>query len=260
MIFMIGEGRAANRYGWAAPAARNAGTRKTLGPTNRFIRASTSILPYFFRRLQLTYRSAPLRRRRLRAALAGGRMLEILFAFLDLLGFFDLWGAVTNTLGWRIRPLTAGEIALLRPFFGDAIPYELVRIDEHALLGPSWGNFCYVSFFTINSWGPMADTTLVHELVHVWQYTHRGAVYIPRALAAQRSAMGYNYGGLEPLRRAAGLESFNYEQQADLIEDAFRLANGYPAQWVPGRGPEVLPYYYPFLREVLAATPHPTFG
>ena len=46
------------------------------------------------------------------------------------------------------------------------------------------------------------------------------------------------------------LEDFNYEQQADIIEDAFRLANGYTPQWVLGRGAEVLPVYYPYLTEI----------
>lgn len=98
----------------------------------------------------------------------------------------------------------------------------------------------------------MPPATLVHEVVHIWQYNRVGAAYIPRALAAQRSAMGYNYGGLRPLERGRSLEAFNYEQQADIIEDAYRLANGSPARW-HGFGVEVLPVYYPYLREVLGA-------
>lgn len=170
-------------------------------------------------------------------------------ALLDIIGFFDLYEALTNTLTPGIRSLSARELHFLRPIFGDSVPWGLIRIDERAWVGPRWGNLCYVSFHTINSWGPMADHVLVHELVHVWQYTSKGAAYIPRALAAQRSVMGYDYGGLEPLQRSSGLEDFNYEQQADIIEDAFRLANHYRAQW-HGLGPEALPYYYPYLREV----------
>jgi len=176
-------------------------------------------------------------------------------ALLDLVGLFDLWEIASNILTPGIRSLREKELRLLKPIFGDSVPYHLIRIDERAWIGPRFGNFCYVSFLTINSWGPMHPATLVHEVVHVWQYTHRGAVYIPRALRAQWSEMGYNYGGLGPLQSAATLEDFNYEQQADIIEDAYRLANGIQAQWVRGRGAEVLPVYYPFLAEVRAVPP-----
>lgn len=180
--------------------------------------------------------------------------MDILFALVDLLGLFDLYEAFTNTLFPGVRPLTQKEIVMLRPIFGSSVPYNLIRVDERAYIGPSWARFCYVSFHTINSWGPMSAPTLIHEVVHVWQYTYRGAAYIPRALYAQTTTMGYNYGGLVPLREATQLESFNYEQQADIIEDAFRLANGWEAQWVKGRGAEVLPDYYKYLEEVRNAS------
>lgn len=176
---------------------------------------------------------------------------EILIAVLDLLGLFDLYEAITNTLHPATRALREEEKHLLQAIFGDSVPWALIRIDERAWIGPRWANICYVSFHTINSWGPMSPQVLVHEVVHIWQYTRVGAAYIPRALAAQGSAMGYNYGGLGPLERGETLESFNYEQQADIIEDAYRLANGYQAQW-HGFGPEALPVYYPYLREIVA--------
>ncbi|TXF90876.1 hypothetical protein FUA23_03505 [Neolewinella aurantiaca] len=209
---------------------------------------------YFIQRLGLLVRNAPLRRKRLlgllRKPVSGRGLLDVLFSFLDLIGLFDVYEAFTNAIFPGIRPLTAAEITMLRPIFGEAVPYDQIRIDERAYVGPSWSRFCYVSFHTINSWGPMSAPTLVHEVVHVWQYTHRGAAYIPRALHAQTTEMGYNYGGLEPLRKKDKLEDFNYEQQADIIEDAFRLANGWEAQWVKGRGAEILPDYYKYLEEV----------
>lgn len=212
---------------------------------------------YFFLRLRQPFRLTRLRLDRLFALVRSCRswrgLLEVVFAKLDLLGLFDLYEAITNSLFSGTRPLRPEEYNLLYPIFGDSVPYHLIRIDERAYVGPSWGNFCYVSYHTINSWGPMSPPTLVHEVVHVWQYTHRGAAYIPRALYAQTTPEGYNYGGLGPLRTNTRLEDFNYEQQADIIEDAFRLANGYEAQWVRGRGAEVLPIYYPYLEEVRLA-------
>lgn len=213
-----------------------------------------SRLRYLLSRLALSRKLAGTRYRRLKRLFREGsrhhRWLDLLFAAADLLGAFDRYEALGNAIFPGIRPLFPAEISVLRPIFGDSVPYHLIRIDERAWVGPRWSRFCYVSFFTINSWGPMNPATLVHEVVHVWQYSHLGAVYIPRALAAQGSKMGYNYGGLPALDAGNDLEDFNYEQQADLIEDAFRLANAYPPQWVRGRGAEVLPLYYPYLSEV----------
>jgi hypothetical protein len=217
---------------------------------------------YFLSRLKLTSKLWDLRWRRLRALwqtrLGLRGWLACYFGLLDLIGLLDLYEATISLLP-GVRGLKPAEIRFLRTIFGDSIPYFLVRIDERAWFGPRFGNFCYVSFHTVNSWGPMHPAVLVHEIVHVWQYVHRGAAYIPRALSAQRSAMGYNYGGVSGLERACQLEDFNYEQMADVIEDAFRLANAIEGQWVPGRGPEILPLYYPFLRELRGAKPHSAY-
>ena len=210
----------------------------------------------FLHRLRFTIRWRARRRERLvglwRRHLSTLWGLEVAFAVLDYLGLCDLYEASASALADGTRPLTTRELALLRPYFGNSIPYELIRIDERAWVGPRTHRICYVSFHTINSWGPMHDHTLIHEVVHVWQYTHRGAAYIPRALYAQTTLEGYDYGGLQALDEAYELEDFNYEQQADIIEDAFRLANGLQAQWVPGRGAEALSYYQPYLSELRA--------
>ena len=119
--------------------------------------------------------------------------------------------------------------------FGNSINYDRVRIDEFALVGPRQNLYCYVSFFMINSWGSMHNSVLLHELVHVWQFQHIGIVYIPRALNAQRTIQGYNYGGVENLKACwhagKGLKDFNLEQQADIIMDYYRIKNGYAPQW-----------------------------
>lgn len=200
----------------------------------------------------------PLRFRRLTGHVGKARLLsghwhlELLFLSLDLLGVFDLYETLTEWVKWSVRPLRPQEEQLLRQVFGEGLVYDRIRIDESALIGPPQARFCYVSFFTINSWGRMSPATLVHEAVHCWQYAHGGAVYIPRALRAQRSVMGYNYGG-EPALRAAlasgrGLQHFNYEQQADLITDAWCLGAGLSPRWVrPGVDRRL---FLPFLREL----------
>ena len=127
------------------------------------------------------------------------------------------------------------EKELAESVFGNSIHYYRVRIDEYAYAGPKQAHFCYVSFHTVNSWGPMNNSILIHELVHVWQYEKMGAIYIPRALRAQHTQAGYNYGGVEALKAAIrtdkDLNSFNLEQQADIIADYYRIREGYTPRW-----------------------------
>jgi hypothetical protein len=136
---------------------------------------------------------------------------------------------------WNSRRLNARERALARSVFGDIIDIQRVRMDERSYIGCRQGRFAYVSFNLINSWGPLTDAHFIHELVHVWQFQQFGSVYIPRALWAQRTKEGYDYGGYEAVRMAAeqgrGLDLFNFEQQGDLIADYFCLKNNLKPRW-----------------------------
>jgi hypothetical protein len=84
----------------------------------------------------------------------------------------------------------------------------------------------------------MQNSTLMHELTHVWQFEQMGSVYIPRAIRAQKSKMGYNYGGVSALKtsreQGKSFLSFNLEQQGDIISDYFRIKGGYPPRWGDG--------------------------
>jgi hypothetical protein len=86
-----------------------------------------------------------------------------------------------------------------------------------------------VSFNTINSWGPLNDHTLLHELTHVWQYQKMGAIYMPKAIHAQNTT-GYKYGGLAELRKrqaaGQGISSFNLEQQGQISGDYYIAKTG----------------------------------
>lgn len=161
--------------------------------------------------------------------------LEFFLLLLDCIGISELAETIADFFKFNSRPLYAWEKKLAYSIFGDTIQYDRVRIDEFALIGPRQQSFCYVSFFMINSWGSMHNSVLLHELVHVWQYQHMGIVYIPRALHAQGTQQGYNYGGVENLkacwRAGKGLKDFNLEQQADIIMDYYRIKNGYAPQW-----------------------------
>lgn len=172
--------------------------------------------------------------------------LEFTYLLLDLAGVPEIYETIIDLFKWNTRPLTEKEITLLQPLFGKSIDYKRVRIDESAYLGPKQKHFCYVSFYTINSWGSMNDGLLIHEIVHIWQFQQMGSVYIPRALAAQQSKEGYNYGGAPKIVEWAlnngRLTDFNLEQQADIVADCWRLQNGLPLQWGPA-GVADLPHY-----------------
>jgi hypothetical protein len=107
-----------------------------------------------------------------------------------------------------------------------------VRLDERAVLGPAFSGREYTSFHTINGWGAIHDDVLIHELTHVWQYEQAGAIYMPQAIHAQVWGGGYNYGGAAGLRTAQaagkGYSSFNREQQAQIVQDFFKLTQSDP--------------------------------
>ena len=161
--------------------------------------------------------------------------LEFSILGLSLFGVAEIYETITDFIKFNTRSLTNWETKLLKSVYGNSINYKRVRIDNLGIIGPRQFRMCYVSFYTINSWGDMSNYLLVHEMMHVWQYQKMGAVYIPRALAAQNSPMGYNYGGLPALKEAIkngqGLKAFNLEQQADIITDYYLLREGYNTQW-----------------------------
>jgi hypothetical protein len=124
------------------------------------------------------------------------------------------------------RPLTAAEIALLRPIFGDGLDYAAVRLKEGplGLLGLprrafTHGDTIFVPWRWRAEQAASRDALLVHEAVHVWQHQRRGTRYMSEALIAQWLGAGYNFAtGLVAGKRWADL---NPEQQAEMVERAF---------------------------------------
>jgi hypothetical protein len=168
-------------------------------------------------------------------------LLETGFLVADLLFFPELLMLLNRIFKPDTRRLTEREITLARSVFGETIDYQKVRLDEKSFVGCRQFRFAYVGFYFVNSWGQLSDPVLIHELVHVWQFQRLGSVYIPRALWAQRTPEGYNYGGISALKKAlerhepetgaSALLSFNYEQQADIVADYFSLKNGWKPRW-----------------------------
>lgn len=162
-------------------------------------------------------------------------IIELVFYVMDLIGVIEIYETVCDVVKFNTRPLTASEKATVKRIFGGTVNLARIRIDEFAFLGPRTHGFAYVSGSTINCWGTLTSELFVHEMAHVWQYYKLGSVYIPRALRAQFSEEGYNYGGLPNLllaiRSGRGLQHFNLEQQGDILADYSRIQQGKNARW-----------------------------
>ncbi len=155
-------------------------------------------------------------------------VIETAILILEITGIGEFYETINHIFKPNVRLLTDYEITEARLAFGDNIDYKRVLIDEKALLGCKKGNFAYASFYMINYWGKMSDSHLVHELAHVWQYERIGARYMPRAIQAQQSREGYNYGGVTALQELenqnlTNFHSLNMEQQAEVFTDFYLI-------------------------------------
>ena len=174
--------------------------------------------------------------------------LDLFFYILDIFWVGEIYETAAEWLKYSTRSLNAKERYIVKTLFGNAIDVERIRIDQLAITA-RLSKATYVGIYTINSFGEMSEDLFVHELIHIWQYTRLGSVYIPRALRAQRSTEGYNYGGIDQLRLGdAEWMSYNYEQQGDILADYWRAKHGRLTRWNKDR--VAVDDYLPFI-EVL---------
>lgn len=148
------------------------------------------------------------------------------------------------------RPLTAGEVALARSVFGDAINLAPVRIRRRRFFplqprGTVMAPMGHIHFHpaSLHYRDDFADAPLVlqglfiHELVHVWQSQRRGRYYLP-LMRHPFCRYGYRF---EPDRP---FTAYGIEQQAELVRHAFLAARQCPVPEAPGllQLCEVLPF------------------
>lgn len=132
-----------------------------------------------------------------------------------------------------IRALAAGEIALAREAFGDALRYETIRILTapwpltRAFVPGQWFGRGWIVWPAKTlppdiSAAPLgAQATFIHELTHVWQAAH-GVNLLTGKLKAGDRPESYRY----PLGADCAWEGLNIEQQAMVVEHRFRLSKG----------------------------------
>jgi len=172
----------------------------------------------------------------------------LLLLIVDLSPLPFLYETLLDWIKVKTRALNEKEKEIGLFVFGNKFPLHIIGLDPRSIPAIKKLTVAYASFHTINFDTMLPDATLIHEMVHIWQYQKYGAVYISEAFWAQKWGGGYNYGGLEPLKmysEGLKLNGFNFEQQADIIEDYYRWSKNLPLQWsanVPGVG-EVLTKY-----------------
>lgn len=149
------------------------------------------------------------------------------FYIIDIVGMPEIYHFIFKTVKRNIRSLTPAEILLSQSVFGHNVQYHLVSIDDMAILGTKKIAEAYVSFNMINYRAKLKKEIFIHEMVHIWQFQRFGSIYLARAIKAQRSKEGYDYGGVanlyQVMLKGGKLSDFNFEQQADIIEDYYRL-------------------------------------
>ncbi len=134
--------------------------------------------------------------------------------------------------GHRHRGLTAGEIALARAVFGDAIDYGAVEIRARkwAFFQPRRIVMAPMGHVHFHPHGqlycedfcdePLArQALLIHELVHVWQAQTRGRWWL---VLMRHPFCRYHY----TLKPGWPLDRYGIEQQAEIVRHYFLLSKG----------------------------------
>jgi hypothetical protein len=141
------------------------------------------------------------------------------------------------------RPLTAGEVALARSVFGDAIDLSHVSIRRrrffpfqprnvamtprgHIHFHPHARAYC--DDFAHASLD--AQGLFIHELVHAWQAQQRGQWWL---VLMRHPWCRYDYA----LRPGWRLERYGIEQQAEIVKHAFLLRRGVKLRGVGDASP-----------------------
>jgi hypothetical protein len=144
------------------------------------------------------------------------------------------------------RSLTAGEIALARTVFGQAIDYRRVRLHHRKWWpfhprGTAMAPMGHIYFHPVDG-GWSDDFSLealrrqaffIHEMTHVWQAQKGGRFYLP---LMRHPFCRYAY----RLKPGKPFNHYGLEQQAELVANHFLAIQGFAAANAPPA--ELLPF------------------
>ncbi|WP_454797840.1 vgr related protein [Novosphingobium lindaniclasticum] len=138
------------------------------------------------------------------------------------------------------RKLTAGETALVRSIFGEAVDCRPVRIRRRRWFPFQPANVAMAPCGHIHFAGAsdlyrddFSDAPIgmqglfIHEITHVWQAQQRGRWYLP---LMRHPFCRYDYA----LRPGWTLARYGIEQQAEIVRHVFMLERGWQ---IPGAPP-----------------------
>jgi len=132
------------------------------------------------------------------------------------------------------RPLTAGEIALVKSVFGDSVNCDTVSVHDNrytriqrrgVAMAPNGSLYmpgCYFDDYSKKE--PHLQSLFIHEMTHVWQ--HQNKVLNPvLSFVGLNLSHKFNYTAaydytLDPKK---DLLDYNMEQQASIVQDYFLL-------------------------------------
>ena len=124
--------------------------------------------------------------------------------------------------------MTKTEKAKAKDFFGD-IDVNLDKVEIVRRPDKGFATTIYNNIYYNEDDGRINESTLIHELVHVWQWKNRtidiiGAGFTQGVgLATDHDALyEYTVDSVGDSDRRT-LRNYNFEQQASIIEDAYRV-------------------------------------
>jgi hypothetical protein len=150
-----------------------------------------------------------------------------------------------------MRPLTAGEVALARSVFGEAIDYSRVRMvrgkwwpfqPRNTVMAPT-GNIHFHPHDELWS-DDFANEPLhrqglfIHEMTHIWQTQTCGRFYLP---LMRHPFCRYRY----QVEDGRAFERYGLEQQAEIVRHRFLADRGLNPPVCPPRS--LLPFVGPAL-------------
>lgn len=127
------------------------------------------------------------------------------------------------------RPLTDGEIALSRAYFGETIPYEKVSIvngrylgvfpigNRHWAIAPDGNIYVAAPHMASDDYSqdPVKVPFFMHEMAHVWQHA-KGVNVITSAMRLHVGTSENPY--LYDLEIQTNFENLSIEQQASILQ------------------------------------------